>query len=99
MPLNAVSSGRCLKGPMRGADLTGVTQSIAALGPAPRPGVAAPMRWWARALHWLPRGRSLPAEAWAGRHRGVLWLLVLHVPAILAFAVIQNPNDVTQALI
>ncbi len=35
----------------------------------------------------LPEGRPLPAAAWRGRHRLMLALLWLHVPAIVLFAV------------
>ncbi|HET6399608.1 MAG TPA: PAS domain-containing sensor histidine kinase [Candidatus Thermoplasmatota archaeon] len=38
-----------------------------------------------RAFAWLPEGRPLPEAMWATRHRIVLALLWLHVPAILAF--------------
>lgn len=34
----------------------------------------------------LPRGGSLPEEAWRRRHRGILVLLWLHVPAVVVFA-------------
>ena len=35
----------------------------------------------------LPDGKSLPDNLWLGRHRAILLLLWLHVPAITIFAV------------
>src|SRR5215211_2675808 len=40
----------------------------------------------ARALAALPRGGSLTADVWAGRHRGITLLLWAHIPAIVLFA-------------
>ena len=40
----------------------------------------------ARALCYLPRGRALPADVWWQRHRGILALLWLHVPVLVALA-------------
>ena len=39
------------------------------------------------AVHVLPRGASLPDDVWSRRHRGILTVLWLHVPAIVLFAV------------
>ncbi|MEA3201014.1 MAG: two-component system, NarL family, sensor histidine kinase BarA [Thermoplasmata archaeon] len=35
----------------------------------------------------LPAGRSLPADAWEARHRGVLYLLAAHAAGLAAFGV------------
>jgi diguanylate cyclase (GGDEF)-like protein len=45
-------------------------------------------------LSWFPRGRSLPDEAWEQRHRLLTWLLLLHVPGVLGFAVLQGAGAV-----
>ncbi len=40
----------------------------------------------------LPRGGALPDDVWRDRHRGVLILLWIHVPALFVFALIRgNP--------
>ena len=39
---------------------------------------------------WLPAGAPLPESVWRQRHRGILALLWLHLPAIFAFAVLQG---------
>ena len=44
------------------------------------PGYAAP----------LPQGRSLPDDVWQGRHRAILLILWLHVPALVAVALIAD---------
>lgn len=36
---------------------------------------------------WLPRGGILPLPLWEGRHRALRWVLVAHVPLIVAIAV------------
>ncbi len=41
-------------------------------------------------LRALPGTRRLPEEVWERRHQGVLCLLWIHVPAILAFALFQG---------
>ena len=42
---------------------------------------------WLGALgRYLPQGSALPEEVWARRHRGILILLWLHVPALFVFA-------------
>ncbi len=43
-------------------------------------------RYGGQVRDWLPRGRSLPEETWARRHRAVLILLWLHVAAVFLFA-------------
>ena len=39
---------------------------------------------------WLPRGRALPPEIWATRHRGLLLVLAAHLIFLPAFAVAQG---------
>ena len=39
---------------------------------------------------WLPRGRALPPEVWAARHRGLLLVLAAHLVFLPAFAVTQG---------
>ena len=41
-------------------------------------------------LSWLPRGRALPPEVWAVRHRGLLLVLLGHLVLLPAFAVSQG---------
>jgi diguanylate cyclase (GGDEF)-like protein/PAS domain S-box-containing protein len=43
-----------------------------------------------RLLSWLPRGRALPPEVWAVRHRGLLTVLAIHLVLLPAFAVSQG---------
>ncbi|MDZ7674068.1 MAG: EAL domain-containing protein [Acidimicrobiales bacterium] len=38
----------------------------------------------------LPEGRSLPADVFAQRHRGILFLLWLHVPALFTVALVRG---------
>ena len=48
----------------------------------------------------LPTGATLPDNVWRTRHHGVLILLWLHVPALLAFALLLGealPHAVTEA--
>ena len=40
----------------------------------------------------LPRGGSLPEEAWRRRHRGILVLLWFHVPAVVVFALSRGES-------
>ncbi|MCK9927056.1 ATP-binding protein [Frankia sp. Mgl5] len=35
---------------------------------------------------WFPRGRGLPTEDWAARHALMCWVLALHLPAIVGYA-------------
>src|SRR5581483_11593641 len=44
---------------------------------------------------FLPEGRRLPDEVWAQRHRGLTFLLWLHVPALFAFALIRDYDPVS----
>jgi diguanylate cyclase (GGDEF)-like protein len=76
-----------------------VTWHLAALTAAPPPTGSPPARLWASVRDWLPRGRSLPADAWAACHRGVQWLLVLHIPAIMAFAEFEHHAAVGETLL
>ena len=49
---------------------------------------------------WLPTGGTLPEEVWRARHRGILLLLGLHVPALLVFALLKGeslPHSVVEA--
>lgn len=41
----------------------------------------------------LPRGTTLPEEAWQSRHRSLLVVLWLHVPGILAFGAYRGSID------
>lgn len=43
-----------------------------------------------RLVRGLPNGSSLEHTEWARRHRGVLVLLLLHVPALAVFGVVQG---------
>ncbi|MDQ1503095.1 MAG: hypothetical protein QOD57_822 [Actinomycetota bacterium] len=38
----------------------------------------------------LPRGRSLPDDVWAERHRSILLLLWAHVPALFVFSLVRH---------
>ncbi len=39
---------------------------------------------------WLPRGQTLPDELWDSRHRALLRLLWIHVPVLIAFALLRG---------
>ena len=43
-----------------------------------------------RLLGWLPRGSTLPTEVWVRRHRAILVLLWLHVPALFVFGLARH---------
>ena len=43
-----------------------------------------------RLLSWMPRGRALPPEVWAARHRGLLLVLLVHLVLLPAFAITQG---------
>ncbi|MDQ4125722.1 MAG: hypothetical protein M3134_09010 [Actinomycetota bacterium] len=43
-----------------------------------------------RAASALPKGRALPEQVWATRHRAVLGLLWLHVPALSVLAAVRG---------
>jgi diguanylate cyclase (GGDEF)-like protein/PAS domain S-box-containing protein len=47
-------------------------------------------RPWAAIRHALPRGQTLPQEAWARRHRVMLWMLWAHVVPLLAFSLLRG---------
>jgi signal transduction histidine kinase len=53
------------------------------------------LRLLSRVRGTLPQGRSLPDEVWRGRHRAILLILWLHVPALalLALFVDGRPAD------
>jgi signal transduction histidine kinase len=40
----------------------------------------------------LPQGRSLPDDVWRGRHRAILMILWLHVPALAALALLVGDS-------
>ena len=44
----------------------------------------------ARTRSFLPRGGTLPDDVWRSRHRGILLLLWLHVPALFVFALVRG---------
>ena len=44
------------------------------------------LRLLSRVRGTLPQGRSLPDEVWWGRHRAILIILWLHVPALALLA-------------
>jgi PAS domain S-box-containing protein len=44
----------------------------------------------ARLRAFLPRGGTLPDDVWRSRHRGILLLLWMHVPALLVFALVRG---------
>jgi PAS domain-containing protein len=46
----------------------------------------------ASASRWLPRGNTLPTSVWRARHRGILILLVAHVPAVFLFALARGES-------
>jgi signal transduction histidine kinase len=53
------------------------------------------LRLLSRVRGTLPQGRSLPDEVWRGRHRAILLILWLHVPALalLALVVGDGPEE------
>ena len=53
-------------------------------------GTVAPRDRWTRLRAFLPEGRSLPEDVWFRRHRLILGLLLLHVPAIFVFALVRG---------
>ena len=48
-------------------------------------------------MRWLPEGGRLPEEAWYARHRGIVVLLWLHVPAMILFGLTMG-EDLTHVL-
>jgi signal transduction histidine kinase len=53
------------------------------------------LRLLSRVRGTLPQGRSLPDEVWRGRHRAILIILWLHVPALAVLALLTDghPGD------
>jgi signal transduction histidine kinase len=53
------------------------------------------LRFLSRVRGTLPQGRSLPDDVWRGRHRAILLILWLHVPAlaVLAMVVGEGPEE------
>jgi signal transduction histidine kinase len=49
----------------------------------------------------LPQGRSLPDEVWRGRHRAILLILWLHVPALTLLAVLigEGPEEASGVVV
>ncbi|WP_131774088.1 sensor histidine kinase [Protofrankia symbiont of Coriaria myrtifolia] len=41
-------------------------------------------------LEWMPHGRGLPTEDWVARHRLLVWVLAVHLPAIVVYAWCQD---------
>jgi diguanylate cyclase (GGDEF)-like protein len=39
---------------------------------------------------WLPHGQLLTPEVWARRHRGIVWMLWLHVALVAGFAIARG---------
>jgi diguanylate cyclase (GGDEF)-like protein/PAS domain S-box-containing protein len=52
--------------------------------------MSAVARAWSAARRALPRGQTLPYEAWERRHRAMLAILWVHVPALLAFSLARG---------
>jgi hypothetical protein len=42
-------------------------------------------RYFYAVWHWLPKGQLLPEHIWRRRHAAIVWLLWIHVPALVAF--------------
>jgi signal transduction histidine kinase len=53
------------------------------------------VRLLSRVRGTLPQGRSLPDDVWRGRHRAILLILWLHVPALAVLAMLfgDGPGD------
>ena len=47
-------------------------------------------RWWRHAVEYLPKGQSLPDDAWRTRHRALCWLLRAHVVGIFLFSLARG---------
>jgi diguanylate cyclase (GGDEF)-like protein/PAS domain S-box-containing protein len=43
-----------------------------------------------RLLRWLPEGKTLPADVWARRHRGLLLILAAHLLLLPTFGITQH---------
>jgi diguanylate cyclase (GGDEF)-like protein len=61
-----------------------------------------PLSWvrgrWHALMHWLPQGQLLPEHIWRRRHEGIVALLWLHLPALLAFGLLVGGNSVGHVL-
>ena len=49
-------------------------------------------------MHWLPQGQLLPEHIWRRRHQGIVALLWLHVPALLAFGLLVGGESLWHVL-
>jgi diguanylate cyclase (GGDEF)-like protein len=47
---------------------------------------------------FLPEGRHLSDEVWAQRHRGLTWLLWMHIPALYGYALLRGWGPASGAL-
>jgi hypothetical protein len=45
----------------------------------------------------LPTGQLLTPEVWARRHRGIVWLLWLHVGGVAVFALVRGRTVATRS--
>ncbi|ODT96205.1 MAG: hypothetical protein ABS81_31075 [Pseudonocardia sp. SCN 72-86] len=45
---------------------------------------------WTSLTSWLPRGRDLPAHEWGRRHRFLIVVLLLHVPALVVVGLVVH---------
>jgi diguanylate cyclase (GGDEF)-like protein/PAS domain S-box-containing protein len=68
--------------------LVGIAMSSVHASFSVRP--ASMRRGFALLRAYLPRGQTLPDEAWAPRHRALLWILWVHVLVLPVFAVSQG---------
>jgi len=50
---------------------------------------------WLAFRRSLPRGQTLPDEAWAGRHRAMLWILWAHVVVLPLFSLARGLGPAT----
>jgi diguanylate cyclase len=51
------------------------------------------LRRYAHAVwDWLPKGQLLPEHIWRRRHAAIVWLLWVHVPALIAFGLFQGQS-------
>lgn len=55
-------------------------------------GVATGQPSWWRLAEWIPHGRTLPAQSWRARHRGILALLWLHLPGLFALGLAMGES-------
>jgi diguanylate cyclase (GGDEF)-like protein len=47
-------------------------------------------RWLADLRETLPTGNLLPDEAWQRRHTVIVWIVMLHVPALMVFGLLNG---------